>query len=302
MSTTTTTTPPHTVELGGRIVSIERPTGLKASRALALMRALSKAMPDLQSDLARFRREYERENVLELDRVQAKLRFPPRPLVDDAGEYLVDEHDEVRYMPSPVDRLTDEDWVNAGGVYKIAASPSTPEVIAALFDRALEVAEEHVYALLALFTIGNRELKAARAAGGLEELIASTVEELLDDAYADELLELAVVVGETVDHHFVRKTRELGARTGKALRLLGIDLPTKVRPQEEQAETTTSSSTSTDTPSDSRPSSSTDTAASTDGPPTSPSTPRGTSSSSSADSANGTPTDEPSSSLTPAAT
>lgn len=293
-----TTTPTHSVELGGRLVTIERPSGLKASRALALMRALSKAMPDLQGDLARFRRDYERENVLELDRVQAKLRFPPRPLVDDAGEYLVDEHDAVRYMPSPVDRLTDADWENAGGVYKIAASPSTPEIVAALFDRALEVAELHVYKLLALFTIGNRELKAARAAGNLDELLTTTADELLDDSFADELLELAVVVGETVDHHFVRKTRELGARTGKALRLLGIDLPTRTPPAEES----TTTSTSTDTPSDSRPSSSTDTAASTDGPPTSPSTPHGTSSSSSGDSVSSTPTAVLETTPTPAAT
>jgi hypothetical protein len=107
--------PDNTITLGTRTFVIERPTGLKASRALALMRALSRAMPDLQRDLADFRRTYEASNVLELDRVQAKLRYPPRPILDDEGAVRLDEHGEPLLLPSPVDRLTEADCEASGG-------------------------------------------------------------------------------------------------------------------------------------------------------------------------------------------
>jgi hypothetical protein len=292
------TAPPSTIELGGRTYTVERPTGLKASRALAQMRALSKAMPELSAELAQFRQQYERDNVLELDRVQARMRYPARPLVIDdepvMEEVIVERDDEGKpirtqrrpvMLPSPADRISDEDWAAAGGIYRVPASPSSGEIVAALFDRALEVAEEHVYKLIALFTIPNSELKALRRAGGteLDDALTARAGELLEDAFADELLELAVMVGETVDHHFRRKTADLGDRVGNALRLVGINwTPASPTP------------TSTPTPSSEKPSSSTDSDANTDGDPTPPSTPPSTSSSSSDDSSTSTP-NEPSS-------
>lgn len=290
------TTPPdptvrHELQLAGQTVTIQRPTGLKASQAFALMRALSRAMPDLQSDLARFRRDYERENVVELDRVQAKLRHPPRPLVlheaDEQGNVrevpALDEHGQPQTVPSPVDRLTEADWAAADNVYRIPQSPSVYEVAIALFDKGLEAAETHVYRLLALFTIDNAELKRARADGRVDELLEQRCDDLLADAFADELVELAVVVGEAIDHHLIRKSRDLGDRLGNVLRLVGVDLPPSPPPNP---------SASNGSPSSSRPSSSTATPASTPaGPPTPSSTPPMTSSSSSPISS--TKTDEP---------
>lgn len=307
------TAPRNTIDLGGRTYTIERPTGLKASRALAQMRALSRAMPELVEELAEFRRKYEHDNVIELDRVQARMRYPARPLLVD-GEPLIEdvvlERDEAGYptrterrpviLPSPADSMSEEDWQSAGGVFRVPASPSTPEVVAAMFDRALELAEHHVYRLVALFTIPNDELKALRRGGDgdLERKLDERAEDLLDDAYADELLELAVMVGETVDHHFRRKTSELGERMGNALRLVGIDWTPASR---SSTTTTTPTEPSERTPSDERPSSSTDSDAPTDGTPTQPSTPPSSSSSSSDDSARSTPP-TPSTTSSPAAT
>lgn len=278
--------PPNTVTLGNTDYRIERPTGLKASRALALMRALSRAMPELTGELAKFRRDYERDNVLELDRVQARMRYPAEPLVRD-GKPLTNEAGDILMLPSPVDRLTEADWEAAGGVYKVSASPGWGEVLTALFDRALELAESHVYRLLALFTIPNDELKALRKGGGIDEALEQRAELLLDESYFDELLELAVVVGETVDHHFRRKTADLGDRMGNALRLIGLDWTTKATPEQDSPATATSTEApptpapSTDGPSSSKPSSLTGSPDSTDGPPMPPSTSPSTDSSSS---------------------
>jgi hypothetical protein len=276
--------PSRTLELGGELVTVERPSALKATRALAILRELSRATPELLEHLARFRQQYEADNVLELDRVQAKLRYPPRPIVEGSVAVL-DEDGAPRMLPSPVDRLTEEDWQAAGGVYRVPASPSTEEVVLALFDRALELAEDTVYRFLTLFTISNRELKAARRAGTDAELIAERTADLLDDSFADELIELAVVVSEVVDGNLRRKTTALGPRMAGAASLLGLKWTTPA------ANTTAST--------DTRPSSSTASPASTDGDPTTSSTPPSTSSSSSAGSSPTSTSDAPSPSSTP---
>jgi hypothetical protein len=280
----TTTTPiTRELELGNHKYVIERPTGLKASRALAILRELSRSTPELQTSLADFRRTYEEENVVKLDRVQAKLRYPPRPLYDDDGKARLDDDGLPILVPSPVDRLTDEDWANAGGFFRLAASPSGTEVAMALLDRSLELAEDTVYRFLALFTIANDDLKRARKDGDDSALIAERAAELLDDAFADELVELAVVVSETVDQHFRRKASDLGGRLGKALRTFGVDW-TPTTPE--------SAPESSSSPSSSKPTSSTASDSTTGGTPTSPSDSPTTSSSPSDASPQPTPTPE----------
>lgn len=277
-----------TIELGGKSVTIERVSARKASTALALMRHLSAAMPGLQTELAEFRRRYERENVLELDRVQARMRNPARPMVDsdgnlilterkvnDAGEVLVEGGRPVM-LPSPVDRMSEEDWQQAGGVYRVPSTPATYEIVAALFSTALEVAEEHVYKLLALFTMPNEEVARRRKDNSLLEHLAVLADELVDDNFADELLELAVVAGEVVDTQFKSKLATLEGRVGKVLALVGIKTEKKVTP-------TTDAPTSSDGSSSSTPSSSTDSPANTPAGPPTPSSSSPTSSSSSSD-------------------
>lgn len=294
----TMTAPPTSIELGGRTYTVERPNARKASRAFALLRALSRAMPELNEDLAAFRRNYERNNIVELDRVQARVEFAPRPMTRD-GELVLDEDGEPRMIPSPVDAMTEEDWERAGHVFRAPKSPTREEVAIALFDKALELGEDLVYRLLALFTIGNDDVARYRKEGTLDERLDERADELLDVAYADELLELAVVCGETVDHHFRRKAGALGDRVGKALNLFGLNTkrtsstPTTTAPPSE--------SSSPDGPSASKPSSSTDLPESTpDGDPTPSSTSPSTSSSSSAESSTTKPSDEPSRSMTTA--
>lgn len=286
----------RTLTLGTRTVTVERPNGYKATRAIAGVRALSKAFPELQGDLARFRQAYEADNVVALDRVQAKLRFPPRPILDEDGAVRLDEDGTPLLLPSPVDRLTEEDWTEAGGLYRMPSTPSTEEMVMAVLDRALEVAEEHVYRFLALFTVSNDDLRRYRRDGTLEERLDEAAADLLDDAYADEVMELAVVIAETVDHHFRRKASDLGDRLGKTLATFGLGRPSRQSPAPAPA-----AATSSDGPSASTPTSSTDSPAPTpDGPPTPSSGSPTTSSSPSASASTRTRNGEPSPNTTPA--
>lgn len=293
-----------TVAVGGRDYIIERPSARKSSSAFRLLRAVSATVKAVTAELGKFDREYAQDHVIELDRAQARMRYPRRPLLnEDAGPVLepptIGEGDDRRpnpragelvMAPSPLDSLTEADWERAGHVLRLPEAPSTVERVGAVFDLAMEQAEEELYRLLALFTIPNADVKALRREGRLDEELDRRADELVDDGGLEELLELAVVIGEVIDDQFRSKADELGkGRLGNALRLLGIDLPTSSTEETPEAPQTTSEtpqttgSTNGQASSSSRPLSSSDSDARSDGSPTPPSTPTTDSSSTSSD-------------------
>lgn len=287
----------NVVEIGGERVTVERVSARKASSAFSILRGLGDAIPQIVKARAKFVREYEADNVVELDRVQARLRFPRRPLLDENSAPLYEADTlpdgspnpnagELVLAPSPLDAMSEEDWERAGNVMRLPKSPDLYEELAAVFPVALDEAEEQVYSLLALFTMTNAEVKRARREGGLKPVLEARVEELLDDAGADELLELAVVVIEVINAQFRSKLDALGDRAGNALAALGLGnrgQAPQTTPQPPQTTESNGPETSSSTVSNSTPTSSTDTAAPTDGDPTTPSTPPTTSSSRSDD-------------------
>lgn len=210
---------PGTLTLAGQDVTLERVSARKASRILAELRAITAAVPDITRAIGEFVRSYEATNMLELNRTQARYQLPDRTA-----------------------HMTDADWQAADGVLRLPESPATPEVIAAVFPLALDLAEEHVYRLLALFTMSNSDVKRARREGTLAERLEERADDLLDDAGFDELLELAVVVGEVIDAQVRGKVEALGDRLGNAMRLLGM-APTRSSssPASEPAQSTSSS-------------------------------------------------------------
>lgn len=286
---------PNTLRLRcGRELVVERVNGRKASQALKLLRRVNSTVKAVTTALGEFERDYARSHSVELDRVQARMRYPRRPLLDaDTGD-PVREPDALEngepnpragdliLVDSPLDHLTPEDWERAGHVVRLPLSPSTPERIGAVFDVAVDGAEDEVWKLLALLTMSNEDLRAQRRrhdGPGIDAVLAELAEDLLDDAELDELLELAVIAGETIDDQFRRKLAELEDRAGNALRLLGLapaqeeEQPQTAReeprttvtfePHEEPREDAAT------TPSNGRPTSSTDSPeASPDGTPT----------------------------------
>jgi hypothetical protein len=296
-------TPTNRLELGGSEVLIEPPSGRKASTAFKILRGLEGVTSKLAKVRGAFRREFEEENVVELDRVQARMRFPARPIIGEDDVPVRGEDGELVYAPSIIDNMSEADWQEAGGKLRLPRSPDTLEELAAVLPVALDLAEDQVYRLLALFTISNADVARYRKEGALDDRLAERVDELLDDVMADDLLELAVVVVEVLTERFSAKLTALGGRTGKALAAIGLGGMTTT-----PATGSTTASTETETPSsDSTPTSPTDSPALTDGPPTQPSTRPMTSSSSSAPGSTETPSesDEPASergSAPPAAT
>lgn len=287
---------PGRVTVGRTTYVIERPSGRKASTALRLLRRVSGTVKAVTKELGRFEREYRADHAIELDRVQARMRYPEQVIYDADGELM--RHPEsagplagTPILRSPLDGMTAEDWQRAGHVLKLPVSPSLPEKVGAVIDLALEDAEAELYQVLALFTLTNEEVARAKREQTLDQDLVERADVLVDEGGLEELLELAVVAGETVDRVFARKATELGGRLGNLGRLLGIEPPQEAKTPQgtEEAPQTDQEAPQTDdqegdlepptSTSSSRPTSSSDSASSSDGRPTSPSPPTTASSS-----------------------
>jgi hypothetical protein len=322
----------RTVTLGERTVVIERPSGRKVSRALALLKALSREVKGLTAAWQEAELAYEREHVDELDRAQARMEFPPRVMLDADGAPIREPDTlegpdgpdgeripnpragEFVLAPSPVDRITEAEWEASGHKLRLPRRAKARDLVPVILEQAIDQAEDHVVALLALFTMPNEQVAGVWRQGGdkFSEVLREEADRLLDTAFGDELLELAVVCGELVDDTFVRKAQDLGDRLGKAGRLLGLGKAQKApstptseeatQTEQEEEQTPPQTPTSTPPPEDSTSSSSSESEGPSDGSSTPPSTPPMTSSSSSAPSSEQrTPDDESSSAPAPAA-
>ena len=263
MATATRSEVSRTITLGDDEVTIDRPSGRKVAMALALLRAVSGTVRDLTVAYGQFVTEYGQAHYEEFDRVQARLEFPRRPILDPVSRQPSREPDELPdgsanpragelvLAPSLVESMTEADWERTGHKLRIPRRPGREEIVGALFDLALERAEEEVYRLLALFAASNAEVAEWRKTGDPKAILAERAEELLDVAYADELLELAVVAGTVVDDAFRAKASEMGDALGNALRLIGLG-------PKEPTPTVASEEPSSETSSTSKPTSSTD--------------------------------------------
>lgn len=300
-----------TVLIGGEERTIERLSARKSSRVLAVLRAITDKVPKIITAGTEFRLAYEREHFDEYDRVQLRMQYPAKLLVDGNGEPIREpatyddgtpnpKAGEQVWAPSIADQITEAEWAASGNVFRQPREASDAEVSAHLFALIIEHAEEDLYRLLALFLMSNADVAEAWKSGDWNAELDRRAEELLDNCYGDELLELAVACSERVDDQFVRKARGLGSRLGNLGRLVGLTTS-------EQQEATTNlepiptiPDEPTDTPSSSTPNSSTPSPAPTDGPPTPSSTLPGTSSTNSSDESEETKTSEPPAQNSPA--
>lgn len=220
-----------TVEIAGRTIQIQRFTLVKAMRVMTLLSLIQKSVPEITREMAEFRREYAAGNVLELDRVQAKMRYGPRPVLGEDGEPLMQDG-EILTMPSPIDRMTEADWDKSGQVLKLRQEPSTEELLAAVFPLAYERAEQPMTRLLALVAMDNADVERYVRSGEIWERVDEFVAEVIAKAYLEEVMELAVAVGEVIEGQVMAKTKELAGRAGNLGRLFGMRTTTPTTHEE----------------------------------------------------------------------
>lgn len=214
-----------TVRFGDRDIVLERFTLTKAMRVITLLKLIQQSTKEIGKTAAEFRREYAADNVVELDRVEAKMRYGPRPIVDSDGELMFKDGVLVTEA-SPVDRMSEEDWERAGQVLRVRQEPTPQEMMWAVFPVAFEHAEEAVNRLLGLIIMSNadvdRYVKTGEWQDRVDELVASTIA----PAYLEEIMELAVAAAELIEGQVMTKARALGDRVGKLRRMFGMETKT----------------------------------------------------------------------------
>lgn len=212
------------IEVNGSQVTVERFTLTKGMRVITLLQLIQKMVPDITKEIARFRREYAEDNVVALDRVQAKMRFGPQPIVDDDGDVQLDAQGGVLTIPSAIDRMSEQDWERSDHTLKLRQSPSNEEIMLAMFPMVWEHAQAPVLRLLALVAMPNAEVEryAAKSGDELWAQVDDFASRVIAPAYLEEVMELAVTAAEQVEGQVMTKARSLGDRVGKLAGLFGI--------------------------------------------------------------------------------
>lgn len=256
------------VRVGDRTVRIEDFSGRKGARMLRVLEHVSQRFPEIQSEWAKYTSTYEATHTVDLDRAYARTQLAPQPLMreepllDEARKPLTDEQgrplvrrdpmldSEGRVMvgPDPLGHLTTADWEASGNKLRQPRSPGVAEQVMAVLPLALDLAESEVARLLALFAMPNEEVKRRSADGKLWDELDAQGDALLD-APLDQLVELAVCAGETLQDQYRVKIRErLGERLAAAARLVGLKLPDAGGANSTTSASTTSPTSSTDSP------------------------------------------------------
>ena len=219
------------VQIGGKTVTLQRFTLAKAMRVITLLSVIQKAVPELNKAMAEFRREYGENNVIALDRVQAKMRYGPQPVLGEDGEAMFKDGVLVT-IPSPIDRMTEEDWQRADQTLKLRQAPNTAELAAAIFPLAFEHAEQPVMRLLALVAMPNDDVERYVASGEIWDRVDDLARDVIGKAYLEDIMELAVASAETIEGQVMQKAKGLGDRMGKLRSLFGMQATTTPSPTE----------------------------------------------------------------------
>lgn len=212
------------ITVNGQQVTVERFTLTKGMRVITLLQLIQRMVPDITKEIARFRREYAEDNVVELDRVQAKMRYGPTPIVNDAGDVEKTADGNVLTIASPIDRMSEQDWERSGQVLKLRQQPSNEELMLAMFPLVYEQAQAPVLRLLALVAMPNADVERYAATSG-DELwtqVDQFAAKVIAPAYLEEVMELAVTAAEQVEGQVMTKANELGERAGKLAGKFGL--------------------------------------------------------------------------------
>lgn len=188
-----------TVKLGDDELIITAFSTYKALLVIELLGEISEKVPDILQRRADFRREYEEKNSIWLTRAQARMRFPD----DTAG-------------------VSDADWEKSDNRIPMRLSPSFSEEIAAIFPLIARVARKQTQTLIALVATPNRDLETWDDNDQVDEKLAEHAKRIAHRATPGQTLELAVCAAEAIEGEVTAAMAELGDRTGNALRLVGL--------------------------------------------------------------------------------
>lgn len=194
------------VTIGGESREIRDFSAFKALVAGDLIASGEAAYRRVLSETAQFKRGYEGENYVEMDRAEARYEFRPRALsirnvihnddgttVENMTPQLVDGHPVVG--PDPLGHLTEDDWQHSGQKLRIHNSPGRQLEIAAMVPIALREARALSFRLVALVLTSNAELERWDSDGDdVEAKLDAEAKRLQHRATLAEIVDLSGVV------------------------------------------------------------------------------------------------------------
>jgi hypothetical protein len=189
------------VTIGGEPRTLGDFSAYKAFKAMETVAQVEEVWRAVLSAAAAYKREYEAENYVELDRSSARRHFAPiplwetvhnedgttieRPALNAGGEPIVG--------PDPLAHLSEGDWEASGQKLRLPDSPSEQLVTAHMIPVAFKLGRDQVLRLLAIATVSNADIEKWDADGveHVDTELDKAAHELLHRCKADELLELA---------------------------------------------------------------------------------------------------------------
>jgi hypothetical protein len=172
------------VTIGGQEVVIEEPTIAKVEEIGKKLARVGDGAPELQRRLAAFTREYERDNYLELDRLQAKVQVPKR-----------------------VEKLSESDWKQLGQKIKLPQSPTGMEQLLAMMPYVFDTAREQALEVVGLLMVDDDLMEDTNA---VDKKVKENVRVLRYRAKPSELIKLMSECTEIVDEVKEHQKEQLG--------------------------------------------------------------------------------------------
>lgn len=249
--------PTRTVQIGDDSLRLQEFSAFKAFEAMRRAKDIMRVGPEIQRAVTDYVTDYERDNVIEINRAAALHRY---------GQELA--------------HLTDRDWEASGNMLRVPRSPGSIEIVMAALPVAFDVAQKQSMQLIAVMALTNRELEDADNTSdeAVDELVETRAKQLQHRAKAHQLVLLAAAGVDLLQDQFDEEIREAARPLLRVVEMLGIPIPGQTTekteesppaPDQPQEEAGISRSEPESAP---RPTSSTSSPPSTGGPQTSPST------------------------------
>jgi hypothetical protein len=188
------------VTIGGEPRHLGEFSAYKAFKAMETVAAVEEVWREVLNESARFKRNYESEHFVELDRTTARRHFAPLPLwetINDGEQVierpLLDSDGQPIAGPDPLGHLTEQDWAASGHRLRLPDSPSENLQMAAMIPVAFRLGRDQVMRLLAIAVTANAEIERwdAEGAAHVDDELDRVAKDLLHRCRADELIRLA---------------------------------------------------------------------------------------------------------------
>lgn len=174
------------VKIGDRTVTISRFKLFKALEAGKVISEITEQVPTVGEEIAKFSREYEKNNYVQIDRATATFRYP----------------EEVAHM-------SDEVWKASNNMLTLRESPSVQEQVLHVFPEVFQAAQAHVLKLLALLVTPDSELREAHRADNVDIKLEETATTLMHEADLADLVDLAEAAVDTIKEQFSGKEEKI---------------------------------------------------------------------------------------------